>query len=160
MRSILRALSDEARNRFISWLGLVGQKNESGWVKYVIPLIREDWPKERQYRTTSSVKAWIGLLDDTGDKFPEVYDSVKTYLVPIETIDHLFYRFTRELGGKGAIAAIFPETTLDLMDKITPLIFTRTSGELQKILELIEDTDTSLIKDSRYLRLIALVEKN
>lgn len=84
MRSILRALSDEARNRFISWLGLVGQKNESGWVKYVIPLIREDWPKERQYRTTSSVKAWVGLLDDTGDKFPEVYDSVKTYLVPIE----------------------------------------------------------------------------
>ncbi|BEN29015.1 SIR2 family protein [Serratia marcescens] len=160
MRSILRALSDEARNRFISWLGLVGQKNESGWVKYVIPLIREDWPKERQYRTTSSVKAWVGLLDDTGDKFPEVYDSVKTYLVPIETIDHLFYRFTRELGGKGAIAAIFPETTLDLLDKITPQIFTRTSGELQKILELIEDTDTSLIKDSRYLRLIALVEKN
>ncbi|EJJ3962042.1 hypothetical protein NI317_004130, partial [Salmonella enterica] len=120
----------------------------------------EDWPKERQYRTTSSVKAWVGLLDDTGDKFPEVYDSVKTYLVPIETIDHLFYRFTRELGGKEAIAAIFPETTLDLMDKITPQIFTRTSGELQKILELIGDTDTSLIKDSRYLRLIALVEKN
>ncbi|MED5686188.1 hypothetical protein VZ144_21575, partial [Enterobacter hormaechei] len=160
MRSILRALSDEARNRFISWLGLVGQKNESGWVKYVIPLIREDWPKERQYRTTSSVKAWVGLLDDTGDKFPEVYDSVKTYLVPIEIIDHLFYRFTRELGGKEAIAAIFPETTLDLMDKITPQIFTRTSGELQRILELIEDTDTSLTKDSRYLRLIALVENN
>ncbi|EAO3108651.1 hypothetical protein E3I62_22515 [Salmonella enterica] len=160
MRSILRALSDEARNRFISWLGLVGQKNESGWVKYVIPLIREDWPKERQYRTTSSVKAWIGLLDDTGDNFPAVYDAVKTHLVPIETIDHLFYRFTRDIGGNGAIAAIFPETTLDLMDKITPQIFTRTSGELQKILELIEDTDTSLIKDSRYLRLIALVEKN
>ncbi|WP_149011003.1 hypothetical protein, partial [Escherichia coli] len=47
----------------------------------------------------------------------------------------------------------------DLFNK-APLIFTRTSGELQKILELIEDTDTSLIKDSRYLRLIALVEKN
>ncbi|MFY9995509.1 MAG: SIR2 family protein [Leclercia sp.] len=160
MRSILRSLSDEARNRFISWLGLVGQKNESGWAKYVIPLIREDWPKERRYRTTSSVKAWIGLLDDTGDNFPAVYDAVKTYLVPIETFDHWFYRFIREHDGKGAIAAIFPETTLDLMNKITPQSFTHTSRELQKILGLIEEANPSLIKDLRYIRLIELVDNN
>ncbi|CNF27344.1 Uncharacterised protein [Yersinia nurmii] len=160
MRSILRSISDEVRNRFISWLGLVGQKNESGWANYVIPLIREDWPKERQYRTTGSVKAWIGLLDDTYDNFPVVYDAVKTLLVPIETFDHQFYRFTREFGGKKPITMLFPSATLDLMDRITPQRLTRPPDELQKILGLIEETEPSLIKDSRYLRLIELVEKN
>lgn len=160
MRSILRSTTDEVRNRFISWLGLVGQKNESGWANYVIPLIREDWPKERQYRTTGSVKAWIGLLDDTGDNFPVVYDAVKTLLVPIETFDHQLYRFTREFGGEKPIAMLFPAATLDLMDRITPQRFTRPPYELQKILGLIEEKEPSLIKDSRYLRLIALVEKS
>lgn len=160
MRSILRSISDEVRNRFISWLGLVGQKNESGWVNYVIPLIRGDWPKERRYRTTGSVKAWIGLLDDTGANFPVVYDAVKTLLVPIETFDHQLYRFTREFGGKKPITLLFPETTLDLMDRITPSRLTHPLDELQKILGLIEEAEPRLIKDSRYLRLIELVEKN
>lgn len=160
MRSILRSISDEVRNRFISWLGLVGQKNESGWANYVIPLIREDWPKERRYRTTTSVKAWVGLLDKTDDNFPVVYDAVKTLLVQIETFDHQFYRFTREFAGKEPITLLFPEMTLDLMDRITPPRLTRPSDELQKILGLIEETEPSLIKDSRYLRLIELVEKN
>ncbi|WP_258070474.1 SIR2 family protein [Pectobacterium brasiliense] len=160
MRSILRSLSDEARNRFISWLGLVGQENESGWDKYVIPLIREDWPKERRYRTTASVTAWIGLLDDTGDNFPVVYDAVKTLLVPIETFDHQFYRFAREFGGKKPITILFPTVTLDLMDRIIPHRLTRSPYQLQKILGLIEETEPSLIKDSRYLRLIELIEKS
>ncbi|WP_258395400.1 MULTISPECIES: hypothetical protein [Lonsdalea] len=160
MRSILRSISDEARNHFISWLGRVGQKNDNGWIKHVIPLINEDWPKERGYRTTTSVKAWIDLLDGTGDNFPAVYDAVKILLVPIETFDHLYYRFTRELAGKDPITLLFPETTLDLMDRIMPPRLTRPSDELQKILGLIEETEPSLIKDSRYLRLIELVEKN
>lgn len=160
MRSILRSISDEARNHFISWLGRVGQKNDNGWIKHVIPLINEDWPKERGYRTTTSVKAWIDLLDGTGDNFPAVYDAVKILLVPIETFDHLYYRFTRELAGKDPITLLFPETTLDLMDRIIPPRLTRPSDELQKILGLIEETEPSLIKDSRYLRLIELVEKS
>ncbi|CAI0955219.1 Uncharacterised protein [Serratia quinivorans] len=160
MRSILRSISDEVRNRFISWLGLVGKKNDNGWIKHVIPLISEDWPKERRYRTTASVKAWIGLLDDTEDSFPAVYEAVKTLLVPIETFDHQFYRFTREFGGKKPITMLFPTVTLDLMDKITPKRLTRPPGELQKILGLIEETEPNLIKDSRYLRLIELVEKS
>jgi hypothetical protein len=160
MRSVLRSISDETRNRFISWLGLVGQKNESGWAKHVIPLIREDWPKERRYRTTTSVKAWVGLLDKTDDNFPMVYDAVKKFLVPIETFDHQLFHFTRELGVKKPITMYFPAVTLDLMDKITPQRLTRPPYELQKILDLIEESEPSLIKDSRYLRLIELVEKS
>ena len=40
MRSILRALSDEARNRFNFLVRIGRAEKASGWVKYVIPLIK------------------------------------------------------------------------------------------------------------------------
>lgn len=160
MRSVLRAMSDDTRNRLIFWLGLVGQKNENGWVKHVIPLINEDWPRERQYRTSASMRAWIALLDDTEDSFPAVYDVVKRFLVPVETNDHPFYRFTREIDDEKSLTVRFPETTLDLMNRATPKVLIRPPYELPKVLALIAEAKPDLISDPRYLRLIDLVERS
>lgn len=160
MRSALRSMSDDTRNRFIFWLGRVGQKNENGWAKHVIPLLNEDWPREARYRTSSSVRAWIGLLDDTGASFPAVYEAVKKFLVPVETNDHPLYRFTREISDETPITALFPETTLDLMNRITPQVLTRSPYELPKVLALIAETQPDLTPDPRYLRLIDLVERS
>jgi hypothetical protein len=160
IRSVIRAMSDKTRNGFISWLGLVGQQNESGWVKYVIPLINEDWPREHRYRTSTSMRAWIGLLDDTGDSFPAVYEAVKRFLIPVETRDQSFYRFTGEIGGERPIAVLFPETTLDLMNRATPKLLTHPPYVLPKVLALIVEAEPRLASDSRYLRLIDLVEKS
>lgn len=160
MRSIFRAMSDDTRNRFISWLGQVGQKNENGWAEHVIPLINEDWPRERRYRTSASMRAWIGLLDDTGDSFPAVYKTVKKFLVPVETNDHPFYRFTLEVSDEKPITALFPEETLDLMNSATPQVLTRPPYELPKVLALIAEAAPGLTSDPRYLRLIDLVERS
>jgi len=160
MRSILRTMSDATRNQFIFWLGMVGQGNDNGWAKHVIPLINDDWPRERRYRTSASLRAWIGLLDDTGDSFPAVYEAVKKFLVPVETKDHPFFRFTRDLDGEEPISAQFPEETLDLMDRTTPLVLTRPPYELPKVLELIAGSKPELTSDPRYLRLIDLVEQS
>ncbi|MEG8248645.1 SIR2 family protein [Pseudomonas paracarnis] len=160
MRSVLRAMSDDTRNRFIFWLGQVGQKNEDGWAKHVIPLINKEWPRERRYRTSASMRAWIGMLDDTGDSFPAVYEAVKKFLVAVETNDHPFYRFTRELNDEKPITVLFPETTLDLMNRVTPQILTRPPYELPKVLTLIAETQPDLKSDSRYLRLVDLVERS
>jgi hypothetical protein len=160
IRSVFRAISDDTRNRFIYWLSLVGQKNEDGWAKLVIPLINGDWPRERRYRTSASMKAWIGLLDDTSDSFPSVYEAVKKFLVPVETNDHPFFQFTREIGGEVPITVRFPEVTLDLMDRATPQTLTRPPYELPKVLELIAETKPDLTSDPRYLRLIDLVERS
>jgi NAD-dependent SIR2 family protein deacetylase len=160
MRSVLRAMSDETRNRFTFWLGLVGKKNENGWAKHVTPFINQDWPRERRYRTSASMKAWIGLLDDTGDSFPVVYEAVKKFVVPVETNDHPFYRFTREIRDEKPITVLFPETTLDLMNRATPQVLTRLPYELPKVLALIAETEPNLTSDPRYLRLIGLVERS
>lgn len=160
MRSVFRAMSDDTRNQFIFWLSRVGQANENGWVKHVIPLIKEDWPRERRYRTSASMRAWIGLLDDTGDSFPAVYEVVKRFLVPVEANDQPFYRFTRESGNEKPIAALFPETMLDLMSRATPQVLTRPPYALPKVLALIAEAEPDLASDPRYLRLVDLVERS
>lgn len=160
MRSVFRAMSDDTRNRFIFWLSQVGRHNENGWTKHVIALINEDWPRERRYRTSASMRAWVGLLDDTGDSFPAVYEAVKKFLVPVETNDLPFYRFTGEITGETPITALFPEATLDLMNRATPRVLTHPPYELPKVLALIAETAPDLASDPRYLRLIDLVERS
>lgn len=160
LRSVLRKMSDETRNGFISWLSDVGKENESRRVKHVIPLIKEDWPKEHRFRTSASVSAWTSLLNDTGDNFANVYGVVKKFLVPVETNDHLHYQFTQEIEQERSISMLFPETTLDLMNVTTPPVLTRAPYELPKVLALIVDAKPDLISDPRYLRLIELVERS
>ena len=160
MRSVFRAMTDDTRNRFITWLGQVGQANENGWVNHVIPLINEDWPRERRFRTSASMRSWIGLLGGAGNSFAAVYEAVKKFLVPVETNDHPFYRFTREINQEIPITARFPEATLDLMNRATPQVLTRPASELPKVLALIAETESNLTSDPRYLRLIDLVERS
>jgi hypothetical protein len=159
MRSVLRAMSDETRNRFIFFLGFVGQENDDGWTELVVPFINENWPRERRYRTSASMRAWIGLLDDTGDDFPAVYEAVKNFLVPVETDDHPFYRFTREIGDEKPITVRYPEATLDMMNRLTPQALVRPPYGLPRVLALIADADPKLTSDERYLRLFDLIER-
>lgn len=159
MRRVLREMSDDTRNQFIWWLGKVGQGNDEGWETLVAPFLNEAWPRERIYRTASSVESWISMLDDTGTSFPVVYASVKRYLVPVETERHPFYRFTREVGEDEPITTQFPEETLDLLDSVTPKVLSRTPYELSKILVLLSEAAPDLRADHRYLRLMDLVER-
>jgi hypothetical protein len=110
-----------------------------------------------------------GLMDSNTSKtkivgpwnkgFPAVY-AVKKFLVPVETNDHPFYRFTQEISDERSITALFPEATLDLMNRATPQVLTRPPYELPKVLALIAETEPDLISDPRYLRLIDLVERS
>jgi len=85
---------------------------------------------------------------------------VRKFLVPVETNDHPFYRFTKDVSDAKPITVQHPETTLDLMDKVTPDTLMRPSYELPKILALIAETDPTLTSDARFLRLIDLVERS
>lgn len=100
------------------------------------------------------------MLEDTGENFPAVYEVVKKFLVPVETNDQPFYRLTRDISNKKPIAALFPETTLDLINRFTPKVLSRQPYELPKVLALIVETESGLKSDPRYLRLIDLVERS
>lgn len=160
MRSVLRAMSDDTRCQFIFRLGRLGQEDTDGWTRYVIPFINDDWPRERRFRSLRLTRAWIGLLDDTGSCFPAVYEAVKSFLIPLEKNENLYYRFTREINDEQPLTVQFPETTLDLMSRVTPSYSARLPYQFPHILAMIAETDPSLTTDSRYLRLIDLVERN
>lgn len=160
MRSVLRAMSDGTRNDLIFWLGRVGQENENGWAELVIPFIVSVWPREQRFRTSASIRAWIGLLDDTGDKFPAVLEVAKIFLVAVEMNDHPLYRFTRDVSGEEPLTTRFPEATLELLDRVTPQVLSRRPDELTSLLALIAETAPALTSDRRYLRLVDLVERS
>ena len=160
MRSALRSMSEDARNRFISWLARVGKGNDNGWTSLVVPFLEEVWPMERKFRTSLSARAWLGLLEYSDDSVPAVYPVVQKFLVPVEPNGYSFYRFTRETDEDEPITTRFPESTLDLLDAVTPGVVTRPPYELPRILDLIVEADCSLASDPRYLRLIDLVERS
>jgi hypothetical protein len=160
MRTVLRSVTDESRNRFIFWLGRVGAKNENGWRELIVPFINEVWPRERRYCGSGSVRAWVVLLAEAKDCFPTVYMAVKKFLVPVEMNEHSFYRFTRELNDGVPITARFPEEVLDLMDTVTPRVLATPPYELSKVLVVIAEARLELTSDPRYLRLIDLVERS
>jgi hypothetical protein len=158
-RDVLRNMSNETRQNVIFWLGQVGKGNENGWSELVAPFIKEVWPREKAFRTSSSVTSWIGLLDDTGENFPEVYEAVKLHLVPIEGESHWFYRFTREVGGERPITSDHPIEVLDMLHMIIPNSAEFPPYELRQILNLVADADDSLVGDPRFIRLLELTEK-
>ena len=157
MRSILRYSTADARNEFILWLGQVAQVDENGWNLYVIPFVKNVWPLESKYRTSASVKAWINLLDDTGESFPEVYETIKKFLNPVAYSDFWLYRFTHDLKDEECLTKRFPELVLDMMDRVTG---TQISPELKAIIEIVIESAPELETDRRYQRLFELVEMN
>tara|TARA_Y100000389_G_scaffold110793_1_gene107882 strand:+ start:30 stop:359 length:330 start_codon:yes stop_codon:yes gene_type:complete len=107
----------------------------------------------------AATEAWVNLLGETGVNFPSVYEAVKKFLVPLETNSHSLYRFIREAAGEQPITVLFPEKTLDLMNRITPDTLGPLAYELPKVLALISETKPDLTSDPRYLRLIDLLER-
>ena len=158
-RKCLRDMSESDRRDVVFRLGQIGQRDDGGWSSHVIPFIENTWPRERKYRTSEMVPSWINLLDETGNEFPIVLQSVIRFLAPVEQESHWLYRFSREVGGQEPLTVMHPSAVLEMLDAIIPVDPQAAPFELASILELIEATDPSLARDRRYFRLIDLVER-
>lgn len=156
---VIRSMSEDTRCRFIFWLSRVGRENEDGWA-LVRHFIDYDWPKERRYKTANTVKAFIRLLSQSGDEFPELYLAVKKYLVPLEQDEQVFYIFSHEFAGAEPLARKFPDGVLDLMDTCLPKMATQIPFGFSDALDLIVESSPELELDKRYFRLIDLVESS
>lgn len=159
-RDCLRNMSSETRNDVIFWIGQVGKGNENGWTELVAPFISDIWPREKAFRTSAAVSSWIGLLDDTGEHFPVAYSSVKPHLAAIDGESHWLYRFARGVGGDKPIAADHPAEVLDMMNTITAHATAHPPYELKQILDVVADSNESLVGDPRFNRLLALTERD
>ena len=157
-RHCLRRMDDRTRNHAIFILERIGSKNENGWNELVVPFVENIWPRERKYRTGSSVSSWVSLLVDTGDMFPSVLAAVRRFLVSVEEGSHSLYRFSKTLGDEGSLTSQYPEEVLELLDAVVPDSPDNAPMELAEVLSLIEEKKPDLTKDRRYIRLTNLVE--
>lgn len=158
-RHCLRNMNDNNRQSAVFWLAQIGQREEEGWSEHVIPFIKNVWPKERAFRTSNLVSSWVSLLDDAGEKFPEVLNAVRRYLVPVERENLRLYPFSKETGGEQDLTRKYPADVLELLDAVVLNSAEEAPYELAQILALIEDSDPSLIRDRRFVRLINLIEQ-
>ena len=151
-RRCLRRIRAEDREHVIWFLGRVAAKNDDGWRKFVIPFIQEAWPNERRCRTSGTNGAWLSLLSDTGDAFPEVLDTVWNHLGAIDGHQAMLDRME-------PIAKRFPRQTLDLLDRVVPDEVGVVPYGLSTVLDLLVEVEPALIGDTRYSRLHRLAAR-
>lgn len=158
-RHCLRSMNDRNRQDAISQLGNIGLRENNGWSEYVIPFIDTVWPRERKFRTSNLVLSWVSLLEDAGEKFPEVLCVVRRYLVPIERESHWLYSFRRGFAGKEPLTVRHPKAVLELLYAVIPKSAEGIPNELTQILDLIEEAEPSLASDRRFVGLMSLIEQ-
>ncbi|MEW8441337.1 MAG: SIR2 family protein [Candidatus Thiodiazotropha taylori] len=157
-RQCLRNMEDKNRRDAVFYLGLIGKQKENGWSTHVIPFIKNIWPKERRFRTSSLVSAWVSILGDSGEVFPSVLSTIRKYLVPVEGRRLELHNFSRGFDGEQPLTVKFPAAVLELLDAVVSNNTGNLPFELEQILELVVESDSSLVSDRRYLRLINLIE--
>ena len=155
----LKNMSSEDRRSAIFCLNDVGRKERNGWRERVIPFIDNAWPRERKFKTTDMVSAWVTLLGGTGDDFPVVLNCVRSFLVPTKREGFWLHRFTREGADEEPLTAKHPCSVLELLHAIIPNDPMLVPYDLSSILEIIRETNPSLTRNAKYVRLIDLVEQ-
>ena len=146
-RRCLRRIPPEGREHVIWFLGRVGAEDGDAWRKLVMPFIRNAWPKERRYRTSGTSGAWLSLLCNTGDAFPDVLDAVWNHLGDVD------WRQAMLAGAIESLAQRFPRQTLDLLDRVAPDEVGEVPYGLSTVLDLLVEAEPALIGDTRYSRL-------
>jgi hypothetical protein len=63
------------------------------------------------------------------------------------------------MGGDPPLTEKYPEAVLELLDAVVPNSAEDGPYELAQMLDLVEQTDPSLVRDRRFLRLINLIEQ-
>lgn len=159
VKNCLRKVNDDIRADFIQQLIVVG--SQYSWDEYVIPFIHNAWPIEQKYKSSMLSKAWLGLLDDTGDSFPMVLSVIKDYLVPIHSTSLSLYKFHLDMRSEEPVLAEkFPEESLEILSCITPPQGEHNSIEVEQVLNIIVKSKPHLERDSRYTRLKKLVAEH
>jgi hypothetical protein len=149
----LRNINQKYLPHVIWLLRRIGLGNENGWRKFVTPFIQNAWPKERRFQIESTSSAWVSLLDDTGEYFPDVLNAVRDFLRPIQSGYFNLYRFSRESDLEKSLTIKFPRATLELLNLVVsdnPVVAPFHLGE---VLDLVAEADPSVISNRDYLRL-------
>lgn len=155
VRDYLRKIDQDDLSHVIWFLSQFGDSNDKGWQKMVIPFIQNAWPRERKFQTEKTSNAWVSMLEDTQEEFPNVLKSIRKLLRPIRSSYNSLHNFY-ETDEKEPLTVKFPDETLDFLDLIVSDDPRYVPYGLSQILNLIVETNPEILTDRRYQRLIEL----
>ena len=143
-----RAYSIESLNRDIL------NRDRGRWQRFGKPFLERAWPQEMLCQTERTSRAFLRLVEEAGDLFPEVVQTVLPYLVPISQDGPFVYDLTRQNGEEEVeLPRRFPDASLALLDKLVSDNLDQIPYGLEAAVEMIVEAKPSLRQDSRWRRL-------
>ena len=127
------------------------------WQRFGKHFLERAWPREARFQTERTSRAFLGLVEESGDLFPEVAQTILPYLVPVPHGDMFVRSLTRQSDKNGSeLTRQFPDATLALFDKLVPDNPDQIPYNLDAAVEMVAEAKPSLRQDSRWRRLEAL----
>ena len=149
-RTALRAVDDTARSHALSFLGNLVE--EAGtWSSFGRHFVQRAWPRESRYQTPSVARQLAFLAERSGDDFPDVVRTILPLVVPTDQLDLTVHRAAEQ--SEASLARRFPESMLQLLDRLVPDDPQSIPYDLGRVLNLIAEASPSHLGDQRWRRL-------
>ncbi|QSX29842.1 SIR2 family protein [Shewanella cyperi] len=156
-RGCLRAMRDEERQSVIFYLSLLGQRDNARWQSVVIPFIKNVWPRESKFRTSNLISAWVSLLAESGDAFPDLLKEMKWLIVPAQIERDWLDDFQRARYGKRSLSTRFPKEVMALCNVLIQTT-NAVPYSLRNVLEQVQAAAPELANHHEFGRLVDLLD--
>ncbi|OAV51594.1 hypothetical protein A6U98_18280 [Rhizobium sp. WYCCWR10014] len=154
----LQAVDDAGRQTALWTLHRI-VKDGDAWRSFGKGFFATIWPQEAQFQTSSSSDTMLRIADDRPDIFPEIVETIKDFLRPVDYPDMFIFRQMREgkNNAEQSLAKRWPHEVLDVADRVIGLQPSYVPHELPALLADIAEAAPALRSTIAWRRLHSLV---
>ena len=131
------------------WLEEVpGNEKAAAWQGRYKPVFSDIWPLDRKYRNERASRALAKFALAAGEAFPDAFDTIQPYLVPLTDSWPQVHFFTMDRGPE--VIRAHPQKALSLLwCLLRPPTSKGRSSDLPEILDALKAADRNLAQDRR-----------
>jgi hypothetical protein len=155
-RTALRVVDDSSRSHAL-WLLAELVERPGTWISFGRTFLQRAWPRESRYQTPGVSRQLAFLAGRSGDDFPDVVRTILSLVVPTDQLDLTVHQAAEQ--SDDSLAKRFPESMLQLLDRLVPDDPQPVPYELGVVLNLIVATSPSLRGDRHWIRLRKIADR-
>lgn len=153
-RRALQSVGDLGRQAALSTLNSIVSEIDTSWKSFGRRFFATIWPQEARFQTGPTSEAMLRLAENLPNQFPEVVETIKDFLRPIDHPDIYIFRQRRQSGeGRESLAKRWPKQVLDVANRIVPLKPSHVPYELSSLLADIVEAYPTARDTTAYRRL-------
>jgi hypothetical protein len=141
-RDALRTCSESGRHAAL-WFVEQIVAADNNWERFGRKFFELAWPRELNYRTSSTTEAMVRVATSQADRFPDVVQVIQEYLTFVDYPDTVIFGLLDGQDGD-SIAARSPRQTLDVLTRIIRLDRAGAPFQLGTVLDVIAEADEEL----------------